>query len=625
MDYTTAPYTTRFPKLPTVVFVVLLIGAVSPMRGGAQQVEYAVAFPNAQHHEAEIEVTFSGVPVGEPLEVRMSRTSPGRYALHEFAKNVYNVEAFDGQSDSLNLTRPNPHQWNVSGHDGTVRLTYTLFGDRADGTYAAIDETHAHLNIPATFMWARGLEEAPIRVTFNRLRPDWKIATQLLPTSDDAVFTAPDLAYFIDSPAELSAHTVREWDLTSNGSTRTIRLAVHHAGTEAEVDNYGELAKRVVAEQVAVYGELPEYETGTYTFIADYLPYVNRDGMEHRNSTILTSRNPLSTGAGANLGTLSHEFFHSWNVERIRPRTLEPFDLEEANMSGELWFAEGFTSYYTPLFIRRAGITTDEDYAESISGTLETVINAPGRGFFSPIEMSMQAPFVDAAVSIDPQNRDNTFVSYYDWGSAIGLGLDLTLRTRFSVTLDDYMRAMWIEHGQNERPYTLTELERVLAQTTGDAAFAADFFDRYIEGSEVVDYEALLARGGFLLRKSNPGRSWLGARIVNQRGNALVEDIPAIGSPLYEAGLEAGAILVEVDGTSIPSAASFENLIRSRQPGDRLVLGYEFRGEQGETTLTLTEDPTLVVVTYEAADLPVTDASRAFREGWLGSKAILSR
>ena len=513
----------------------------------------------------------------------------------------------------------------MSGHDGTVRLTYTLFGDRADGTYSAIDETHAHLNIPATFMWARGHEEAPIRVTFNRLRPDWKIATQLLPTSDDTVFTAPNLAYFIDSPTELSAHTVREWDLVSNGNTHTIRLAVHHAGTEAEVDNYSALAKRVVDEQVAVYGELPEYETGTYTFIADYLPYVNRDGMEHRNSTILTSRNPLSAGSGANLGTLSHEFFHSWNVERIRPRTLEPFDLEEANMSGELWFAEGFTSYYTPLFIRRAGITTDEEYADSISGTLETVINAPGREFFSPIEMSMQAPFVDAAVSIDPQNRDNTFVSYYDWGSAIGLGLDLTLRARFGTTIDDYMRIMWTEHGRNEQPYTLADLERVLGETAGDVDFAADFFDRYIEGSEVVDYEALLARGGFLLRKSDPGGVWLGSRIVNQGGSAVVEDIPAIGSPLYEADLDAGAILVEVDGNSIPSAASFENLIESRQPGDRLRVVYEFRGEQGETTLTLTENPTLEVVTYEDADLPLTDAIRVFREDWLGSKAVLSR
>jgi len=344
--------------------------------------------------------------------------------------------------------------------------------------------------------------------------------------------------------------------------------------------------------------------------------------MEHRNSTILTSRNPLSTGARANLGTLSHEFFHSWNVERIRPQTLEPFDLEEANMSGELWFAEGFTSYYGPLFIRRAGIGSDGDYADNISRVLDTVINAPGRRFFSPVEMSMQAPFVDAAVSIDPQNSDNTFISYYDWGSAIGLGLDLTLRTRFSTTLDDYMRAVWFAHGQTERPYTQANLERVLGETTGDQAFAADFFRRYVEGREVMDYTALLANGGYVLRRTNSGNPWLGANILGQRGNTIVGGTPILGSPLYEAGLEAGAILMEVDGSPISSAAYFENVIRSRRVGDQLALDYEFRGEQKQTTLALTEDPALEVVTYERANIRVTDAIRNFRESWLGSKAI---
>ena len=615
--------TSQRPLNPSIASLGLFLWVVMfPASAPAQQVDYEIAFPNAAHHEAEVQVTFRGVPAGEALEVRMSRTSPGRYALHEFAKNVYNVEAFDGQNNPIAFTRPNPHQWDVADHDGTVRISYTLFGNRADGTYAGIDETHAHLNIPATFMWARGFEEAPIRIRFEKVRPDWEIATQLFPTSDDAVFTATNLPYFLDSPSELSAHEMREWTVASNGDTTTIRLAVHHAGTGNEVDDYAELAEKVVAEQIAVYGELPRYETGAYTFIADYLPYVSRDGMEHRNSTILTSRNPLSTGARANLGTLSHEFFHSWNVERIRPRTLEPFDLEAANMSGELWFAEGFTSYYAPLFIRRAGIANDEDYASSISRVIDTVINAPGREFFSPVEMSMQAPFVDAAVSIDPQNSDNTFVSYYDWGSVIGLGLDLTLRTRFQTTLDDYMRAVWFAHGQTERPYTQADLERVLGETVGDAGFAADFFRRYIDGTEVMDYRALLANGGYLLRRTNPGNTWLGANVISQTGNTIIGVPPVRGSPLYEAGLTAGAVLLEVDGSPISGAGYFEGVIRSHRVGDRLSLVYEFRGERKQTVLVLSEDPALEVLTYERANLGVTPAMRDFRESWLGSKAI---
>ncbi len=135
-------------------------------------VRYDLSFPNAAHHEAEVRATFSGVrqPV---LEVMMSRSSPGRYALHEFAKNVYNFRASDGEAHPLQVVRPNPYQWNVSGHHGTVVVEYTVYGDRADGTYDGIDLTHAHLNMPATLVWAHGFEKAPVSLklgTAARLR-----------------------------------------------------------------------------------------------------------------------------------------------------------------------------------------------------------------------------------------------------------------------------------------------------------------------------------------------------------------------------------------------------------------------------------------------------------------------
>src|SRR5262245_6865067 len=163
------------------------------------KVEYDISFPNAAHHEAEITVTFTGVPAGRPLEARMSRSSPGRYASHEFAKNVYNVRAVDDKGTPLTITRPNPSQLNIAGGRGKVRVTYTLFADLGSGTYSGVDNTMAHLSIPATFMWARGLENAPIQIRFHRLSSDWKIATQLAPTADPEVFTAPHLQYFMDS------------------------------------------------------------------------------------------------------------------------------------------------------------------------------------------------------------------------------------------------------------------------------------------------------------------------------------------------------------------------------------------------------------------------------------------
>ena len=616
-------------KAPALFVAALLCAAPAAAQA---PVAYEVSFPNAVRHEAEVSVTFSGVPAGKPLEARMSRTSPGRYALHEFAKNVYNVRAFDGRGRPLSVTRPDPHQWDVAGHDGTVRMTYTVFGDHADGTYLQIDDTHAHMNVPAAFMWARGLFDRPVRVAFRRPRPEWRVSTQLAPTPDPEVFTAPNFQYFMDSPVEVSAHEVRSWPVTSGGKTQTVRLAVHHRGTSAELDAYTEMVKKVVAEQFAVMGA-PDFDYGTYTFLADYLPQADGDGMEHRNSTVVTSSRPLSTEDGrlGNLGTVSHEFFHTWNAERIRPRSLEPFDFEEANMSGELWFVEGFTQYYTPLFIKRAGLIDLDRMAGSLSGTINQVVLSPGRQLFSPVEMSMQAPFVDAAVSVDPNNRGNTFVSYYTWGAGVALGLDLALRSRTpALTLDEYMRLMWREHGRFQdtvsktptRPYTLADLRSGLAALTGDRAFAEDFFRRYVEGREAPDYERLLAPAGLLLRKAQPGRAWIGERALLHTGDTTtVESYPMTGSPLSRAGVTRGDTLFSLDGKPVVSAEAVAAILSAHRPGDTLRVELAHRGERRTATLVAAESPYLEVVTYEKAGRPVTAAVRAFRESWLGSRA----
>ena len=300
---------------------------------GSTAVVYTISFKNAVHHEAEINVSFTEVATG-PFAFRMSRTSPGRYALHEFAKNVYNVKATDGQGNLLEITRPDPYQWVVEGHDGTVHVSYTLFANRGGGTYAQVDETHAHLNIPATFMFASAQSERSIEVTFQpRTDLNWNIATQLKKEGGNK-YSAPNLQYFMDSPTELSNHQLRSFDVDSNDKTYAINFALHHNGTEEEFDAYFEKVKAIVLQQKAVFGELPDFDFGEYTFLGCYIPNASGDGMEHRNSTILTTTRSLANGGA--IGTVSHEFFHAWNVERIRPQSLEPFDFEEANMSGRV-------------------------------------------------------------------------------------------------------------------------------------------------------------------------------------------------------------------------------------------------------------------------------------------------
>ena len=591
-----------------------------------RRVEYDVSFPNAAQHEARIVVTFRGVPARTPLRARMSRSSPGRYAVHSFAKNVYDVSAVDSRGRSLRITRPDPHGWDIRGHDGTVTLSYTVWGNHIDGTFLGIDRSHAHMNMPASFMWAHGMNTVPIQLTIHPL-PGWRVVTQLRQVSD-TVFTAPNLQYFLDSPTEVGPVAISQWQDTYAGRQQTWRLAVHHQGTQAEVDSLAQMTRAVVAQHVAVWGVPPTFDYGTYTFINDYLPWANGDGMEHRNSTVVTGRRDLSTRAsriGA-LGTISHEFFHSWNVERLRPQSLEPFDFERENMSGELWLAEGFTSYYGPLMIRRAGLITDEEFAEEIGADILATINAPGRRHFSAVEMSMQAPFVDAATFVDPTSRANTFLSYYTWGAAIALGLDLHLRASFDVSLDDYMRALWREHGQYQspafaplRPYTMQNLKDVLVRVTRDTAFTSDFFRRYIEGRGVPDFAALLAPAGFMLSHRGP-LPFFGVRGTSVASGLLVEQAIEGGSA-YDAGITTGDVIVSVNRRPVTSLADLDGSAAGRDVGDVVQAEVIQQGTRRTVAVKLAGQRAYTLATYESAGLPITPAIRAFRRDWLGPKA----
>ena len=250
-----------------------------------------------------------------------------------------------------------------------------------DGTYLAIDSTHAHINMPAALMWARGLENRPATVQFEPpAGSGWRVATQLMPGADAYTFSAPNLQYLMDSPTEVSAFGLRTFSISQVAASPVFRLVVHHAGTDAELDAFALDVQRIVGEARHVFGEYPAYEGNTYTFLADYLPWANGDGMEHRNSTILTSTTSIRSNRIGLLDTISHEFFHGWNIERIRPRSLEPFNFEDANMSGELWLGEGFTSYYGPLVLLRAGLTQVDEFAAEMTDVVNAVANSPGRG-----------------------------------------------------------------------------------------------------------------------------------------------------------------------------------------------------------------------------------------------------
>jgi predicted metalloprotease with PDZ domain len=594
------------------------------------EIKYEISFPNIVHHEAEVKATFTSLPPGA-LHVRMARSSTGRYAVHDFAKNAYSFKAMDSKGRELKVTRPDPYGWDVPEHDGTVTVTYTVFADRADGTFPGFDAVQAHIQPPATFVYARGLEHRPVSVTIHRPDPAWTIATQLVPTSDPERFTGPSMQYLFDSPTHVGPIQWREWTETSGGSTLKFRAAVDDPAPSATIDAYADGAKKIVQEAAAVFGEFPAYDYGTYTFVACYRPSCNGDGMEHRNSTSVTGNASMGTNAARELSTVAHEFFHSWNVKRIRPATLEPFDYERANMSGELWIAEGFTQYYGPLLETRSGVTQASSFVRSLSGIVNTVTNAPGRRFFGPIGMSQQAPFTDAAaVSIDPQNRANIFISYYTYGAGIALAIDLSLRARGPHTLDDFMRTMWKNHGKPQIPYTLDDARRALATASGDSAWTWDFWKHYIAGHELPDYPKLLANAGLLVRRAQAGAPWIGDALGGGGGrqgapnaNAApltITSATLIGSPLYDAGLERGDRITALDGKPLASDADLRAAVAAHKPGDRVTIGFEGRAGHRDASMTIEENPALQVVTFEEAGMNPTDQQLAFRAKWLSTR-----
>lgn len=615
------------PLFQTFFSLVLLL-FVTASAAAQSKVEYEIAFPNAVHHEAEVTVTFSGVPANKPLEARMSRSSPGRYALHEFSKNVYNLRVTDDKGAPLAFTRPNSTQWNIASKGGKVRISYTLFGDLGSGTFTGIDHTMAHLSIPATFMWARGFENAPITVRFRRPNPNWKIATQLAPTADAEVFTAPHMQYLMDSPTMLGDLKFREWPVQSNGKTYTIRLALNDNCEEKDVDEFAEMIKKIVTEQIAVFGEAPDFDFGTYTFLANYVPQIGGDGMEHRNSTSLTSSRSIKGNPRANLSTVSHEFFHAWNVERLRPRTLEPFSFEDANVADGLWVGEGFTQYYGNLLMKRAGFSGDDaSFARGLGFTINAVVTTAGRRLHGPIEMSQQAVFEDGGNSGFPTNSRNLFISYYIYGAQVALGLDLTLRTKFpGKTLDGYMRELWQSYGKHQKnyapakPYTIADLKASLAKLTGDAAFANDYFARYIEGRDVVDYSPLLAQAGFEYRKARPGKVWLDAQLREQNGALTIAGATLTTGPLYQAGLDRGDKILSFDGQAVKTPSDVQAMLDKHKPGDTITIEADQRGVKRTVQLTFTEDPNVEVVSYESLNKEVTPAMKKLRAEWLGSQ-----
>lgn len=284
-------------------------------------------------------------------------------------------------------------------------------------------------------------------------------------------------------------------------------------------------------------------------------------------------------------------------------------------MSEALWVAEGFTQYYGSLLQVRSGALSDTDFIKDMAGLVNAKISTPGGQLYTPGENSQRAVFVDAGVSVDQTNYPNMFTSYYSYGGAIALALDLELRSRFKKSQDDLMRELWRKHGKPEIPYTIPDVQTALATVT-NKSYAADFFRKYVYGHEAIDYRTLFSSFGYSVSVVNPGKPSLGRVSLDSTENGVVIAKNTIrNTPLYIAGLDIGDSILDVDDRKIKSPADLDEIVNKHTIGDKIEITYLHHQKQIKATVMLTEDPWLKI---EKQSATLNQQQVQLQKEWIG-------
>ncbi|MDQ1613273.1 MAG: hypothetical protein QOG00_3204 [Pyrinomonadaceae bacterium] len=499
-------------------FVVLLCATVSA-QDERYNISYQLSMSNPASHLFEVRLTVEPPKGAEAVDFQMPRWSPGRYAVFDFAKNVQEVRAETScppaapcpQGSMLDVTRLDTQTWRVfprSAISKGVTLTYKVFANDLSGTFSQLDTRHANFNGGSIFMYVVGHKQDPVRLSISP-PANWRIINAATSRPDQREWQFPNYDILIDTPTEIAPDfTVEEFQIDGKAH----RVMVHSFGEEK-----GQRAalvrdiERVVRAEIALMGT-PDYDS--YLFMMHFDPTAPRgDGMEHLASTqIITTRALGDKGVGEDaLDTAAHEFFHVWNVKRLRPVELGPWDFTRPVNTRSLWIAEGLTNYYGGLMQRRAGLLDDERYFRFLTGAIGSVENAPGNPLISAEEASLIASFIDRTPHYQRTNLAATTVSYYSKGEVIGIVLDLLLRgrTRGRASLDVVMRGLYEEfylkspattYYSRGRGYTGADFERAVSQAAGTDM--SDFFRRHVRGTEPLPYDEAFAHVGLRLVKT---------------------------------------------------------------------------------------------------------------------------
>jgi len=608
-----------------LTFSIAAVGQDEPLK-----IHYhlAMSHPSSHLFEVSIEVEAKSESGLDSIDFQMPQWSPGRYAVFDFAKNVQefgireipppNSRCADADAQ---LKRLDTQTWRVfMCKANRVTVTYKVFANDLSGTFSELDSRHANFNGGCVFMYLVNHKQDPVALSIDPPK-NWRIVNGRTDRTDQRDWIFPNWDIMIDTPTEIAPDWTED-DFKVDG--REYHVVVHSLGNEggrrhALVRDI----EKIVKTETAMWGP-PEF--ASYTFLVHFANDAHSsDGMEHLTSTQIIMPGSLADSNTYDdaLDAIAHEFFHVWNVKRLRPIELGPWDFTRPANTRGLWIAEGITNYYGHLMQRRAGLWNDAKLWSTLVQQIRDVENAPGSRLMSAEESSLSAPFIDDAPHAQHTNLANTSISYYPKGEILGLVLDLLIRgkTNGKASLDEVMRRMYDEFYMKSpnatyylrgRGYKNEDFERMVSAVAGTDM--SDFFKRYVRGVESPPYAEAFAYAGLrFVREQQP--VWVGIGADENDPNEFKVAVVRPGSPAADAGLEIGDVIRTFGGIKLTQ----DNLLKTvgrYKPGDRVPVTLQ-RGRQTMRMSIVLGPPQ--TSTYRIEEMPnATPEARALRAAWLG-------
>lgn len=591
--------------------------------------------PDPPSHQLEVQIDVPALPHLAAADVVFPAWAPGSYLVRDFVRHVYGLQITDANGRPLPHQRLDKQRWQIATGGRAFRVRYRVFAFETSVRTSFLDESHAYWNGTSVFFYVDGEKQRPCRVIVAPPNRTWAVATALPPVRGrNNTFEATDFDQLVDSPFEVGTHTLTRF--RTGGSLFELAL---YGRTNADPQRLLQILRRVVEATGAMFGD-GGFPFERYLFIVHALP-VGSGGLEHKASvTMDIAGMSFEDEAGyqrfADLA--AHEFFHVWNVKRIRDTVLGPFDYTRENYTRLLWLHEGFTDYLANVIILRAGVTRESDFWKWLADDWPKYANRPGRNVTPLSELSFEAWI---KLYKPAENHINASVSYYEKGLWAGLALDLMLRQRTGGArgLPDLFRRLWELYARHDQPITEAD---VRAATTALAGRPMDdFFERYIHGTDELPVLALLRQAGLLVHeradwepedttpaarrnvdqrasngrdplKDQRQRAWTGIALVPEK-TAIKNVVP--DSPAARAGLTFNDEIIAVDGYRV-GASTFAKRVADHRPGETCRITFFRRELLQEVTLTLVENPERKLTVKP--DPAAKGLALAVRKGWLG-------